>query len=199
MRMKPSERYDLPMRLLPFFLALTVAAAPGTWKREHQEKSRSLTYAATATVLGKQTPVTVRFSCNPERKGDSTGVIGYQLEVANPDALKPFSFDDFEGPDAPTHTRKLLTASVLRSGKSVHSMRESPSGYYVRNVFVFEVSNVFDQPNSSAKKTLLALAQDAEAFRIAITDSRKADLKLEVTVPIAGQRGDFEWLIADLQ
>jgi hypothetical protein len=186
------------MRLLPFVLALTIAA-PGTWTRQHQEKSRSLTYTGTATLLGKETPVTLRFYCNPERTADGTGVIGYELEVANPDALKPFDFDDFEGPDAPTHARKLLQASVLRGGKSVHSVRESPSGFYVRNVFVFEVSKVFDEPGSSAKKTLRALTQDAGAFRITITDYRKADLKLEVTVPIKGKRGDFAWLVAELK
>jgi len=189
----------LAVRLLPFVLALTLAA-PGTWTREHQEKSRSLTYTGTATLLGKKTPVKVRFYCNPERTRDSTGVIGYQLEVASPASLKPFDFDDFEGPDAPSHARKLLQASVLRGGKSVHSMRESPSGWYaVHDAFAFEVSDVFDEPGSSAKKTLRALTQDADTFRITITDYRKAELKLEVTVPVTGKRGEFKWLLAELK
>lgn len=180
-------------------LAVTIAAQEN-WKRGHEEKSRSLTYSGTATLIGKKTPVTLRFYCNPERTADSTGVIGYELEVANPDSLKPFDFDDFEGPDAPTHARKLLQASVLRGGKTVHSIRESPAGFYtVRNAFAFEVSRAFDKAGNSAKKTLRALTQDADAFRITITDYRKADLKLEVTVPIKGKRSDFEWLVAELK
>ena len=180
------------------FLAVTLVAQE-TWKRDQKEKSRGLTYSGTATLMGKQTPVTLRFYCNPERTKDGTGVIGYDLEIAHPDSLKPFDFDDFEGPDAPAYRRKLLLASVLRDGKTVHSMRESPSGSYVPgDAFAFEVSDVFDEPGSSAKKTLRALTKDADAFRITITDYRKADLKLVVTVPLKGKRSDFEWLLAGL-
>ncbi len=188
-------------RLLPALVCLAVTvAAQETWKRDQEGKSRSLTYSGTATLMGKQTPVTLRFYCNPERTKNATGVIGYDLAIAHPDSLKPFDFDDFEGPDAPSYRRKLLQASVLRGGKTVHSMRESPSGSYVPgDAFMFEVTDVFDEPGSSAKKTLRALAKDADAFRITITDYKKADLKLEVTVPIKGKRSDFEWLLAGLR
>ena len=185
------------MQFLPFVLAVTIVAQ-ATWTRDHQERSRSLTFTASVSVMGKLTPVTVQFYCDPERTADSTGVIGYKLEVANPESLKPFDFDDFEGPDAPSHARKLLQATVVRNGKAVHSSRES-SGSFVRNVFVFEVSDVFDEPGSSAKKTLRALTQDADMFQITITDYRKPDLKLVVPIPIVGKRSDFEWLIAELK
>lgn len=170
-----------------------------SWTRDSRDTARHLNYAATATFLGEERPVSVHFYCDPTRTKDSVGALGFTVEIAQYDSLKAFHFDDFEGPDAPAQERKLLEAAIVRNGKSVRTFRASTSGWIsVRHGFAFEVSGVFDR-KSVAKEILRALTEETDALRITITDTRDPGVKLALTVSTKGKRADFQWLLAELK
>ncbi|HJQ36908.1 MAG TPA: hypothetical protein VKB93_07205 [Thermoanaerobaculia bacterium] len=179
-------------------LAVALLAAV-SWLHDSHGTARRLNYAATATFLGQEKPVTVQFYCDPTRTKDSVGALGFTLEIAGYESLKAFHFDDFEGPDAPASERALLEAATVRNGKTTAKFHAATTGWIsVRNGFAFEVSAVFDRA-SPAKDFLRALTEETDAVRITITDTRDARVKLLLTIPMKGTRADFKWLLAELK
>ena len=129
----------------------------------------------------------------------ATGAIGFDVELEHPETLTGFHFDDFEGPDAPTLKRKLLTAAVVRADGSRQAFQASPSGSYsVHEGFVFEVSEVFYRKGSTARRVLEELGTDATSLTLTILDSRVSSSRIELTIPVTGKSADFRWLLAEL-
>jgi len=170
------------------------------WSRRLDGHARTLTYASSATVLGRNTRVDATFTCNPERTKMSTGVIGFQVEIHDPDTLRAFHFDDFEGPDAPSLKRQLLTATVVRASGAGQRFQASPTGWFsVRGGFVFEVSDVFYREASTARKILEELRTEAVGLTLVIVDYRDSATRIELTIPLGGTSADFRWLLDGLR
>jgi hypothetical protein len=187
------------VRIWLVILALTVSAEAQSWTRGGEGVARTLTYSATARLLGREMPVIATFYCMPERTETSAGAIGFAVEIAKPDSLTAFHFEDFEGPYSPASKRKLLEAAIVRKGTTAETHRVAPAGWYsMRHGFGFEVSAVFDKPGTVAKKVLQALRSEADELRITITDSRDADVKVRLAIPMKGKSGDFRWLLEGL-
>jgi hypothetical protein len=179
-------------------LAALSVSADG-WSRGPDEHHRTLAYSGNATVLGHETRLDASFYCSTERTKMATGAIGFDVEIAHPDTIKEFHFDDFEGPDAPSLKRKLLTATVVHADGTRQNFEASPTGWYsVHEGFAFEVSDVFYRKGSTARRILEALAKDASALTLVVTDYRVSSIRLELTIPVAGRGDDFRWLLAQL-
>jgi len=192
--------------LLTVFLALAAAAprwttaiaqaSRTTWRRDASQMSRTIGYSATVTLLRRPVPIDVRFYCNPVRTATSVGAIGFELEIGEFERLTAFHFADIEGPYAPTHSRRLMTATLLRHGSTVRSLRFSPAGWRsVRGGFVLELSDDFDARRSIARTTLEEIRDKADALRISVVDPRSVNVKLEFTIPITEHHDDFVWLL----
>lgn len=187
------------------FTALAATAQPaGTWKADKLgDTGRTLTYEATVPLLGKPTKINLVFMCDPVSKGDVHGTVGFDLYLHKVAALKPFSFDDFEGPDsvAGDKGRKPMALIVKRKGKPPLRMDVVPNGFtpHMTN-YAFGIAAMSKEPKSDEKTLLRALeADDAESLQIIITDTRKPSLKLDLTVPVAGQQAAFRKLLAGLK
>lgn len=184
-------------------LAATAQPAP-TWKSEKLgDTGRTLTYEATVPLLGKPTKINLVFMCDPISKGDVHGTVGFDLYLHKVAALKPFSFDDFEGPDsvAGEKGRKPMTLIVKRKGKAPLKLDLVPNGFtpHMTN-YAFGIAAMSKEPKSDAKTLLRALeVDDAESLQIIITDTRKPTLKLDLTVPVAGRQADFKALLTGLK
>ncbi|MBL8516803.1 MAG: hypothetical protein JNM76_07510 [Betaproteobacteria bacterium] len=185
--------------------AIVASAQPaGTWKTDKLgDTGRTLTYEATVPLLGKPTKINVVFQCDPISKGDVHGTVGFDLYLHKVAALKPFSFDDFEGPDAVAGDkgRKPMALIVKRKGKPPLRMDIVPNGFtpHMSN-YAFGIAAMSKEPKSEAKTLLRALeADDAESLQIIITDTRKPSLKLDLTVPVAGRQADFKALLTGLK
>lgn len=187
------------------FTAIAANAQPaGTWKTDKLgDTGRTLAYEATVPLLGKPTKINLVFMCDPVSKGDVHGTVGFDLYLHKIAALKPFSFDDFEGPDsvAGDKGRKPMALIVKRKGKAPLRLDVVPNGFtpHMTN-FGFGIADMSKEPKSDAKTLLRALeADDAESLQIIITDTRKPSLKLDLTVPVAGQQAEFKKLLAGLK
>lgn len=185
--------------------SLAATAQPaGTWKMDKLgDTGRTLTYEATVPLLGKPTKINLVFLCDPVSKGDVHGTVGFDLYLHKVAALKPFSFDDFEGPDsvAGDKGRKPMALIVKRKGKPPLRMDVVPNGFtpHMTN-YAFGIAAMSKEPKSEAKTLLRALeADDAESLQIIITDTRNPKLKLDLTVPVAGQQAEFKKLLAGLK
>src|SRR5215831_2267979 len=201
----------MPSRLLLLGTCLAALSAPiaagaqprpakGVWSQSTDGKGRMLTYTSEAAILGQETRVEARFYCNPEKTKMTTGAIGFELEIANPEKIKSFHFDDFEGPDAVAGKRQLLTAAVARANGTEQRFQASPSGSYsVMESFVFEVSEVFYRTGSPARKVLEALRTEASSLRVVIVDDQVSTTRIELTIPMTGRSDAFRWLLADLK
>nr|WP_295778320.1 hypothetical protein [Rhodoferax sp.] len=179
-------------------IAQTPPSVAGVWDSvQTANGTRTLGFKGSANLLGKTVPMTLSFFYNAESGKNMQGALGFDLEVSDVDKLAAFHFDDFEGPDALTIGKNLLTAKVLRAGQSPLTFSASPSGSYARsNVFMFEVSAVTRQPKSAAKSILKALADDkAESLSITIVDPRNAKLTLDFSLPVADKRSAFKALM----
>jgi hypothetical protein len=179
-------------------LAAPLVSADG-WSRGPDEHHRTLSYSSSATVLGHDTRIDASFYCSTERTKMSTGAIGFDVEIAHPDAIKEFHFDDFEGPDAPSLKRKLMTATIVHTSGTKQRFDASPTGWYsVHEGFAFEVSEVFYRKESTARRILEGLANDAATLTLDIVDYRVSTTRIALTIPITGRSADFRWLIAEL-
>jgi len=151
-------------------------------------------------VLGHQTRLEARFYCDTERTKMSTGAIGFDIEMKDTDALGSFHFDDFEGPDAPSLKRQLMTATIVRANGAPQRFQTSPAGSTPGGGgFVFEVSDVFYHKASTARTVLEALQTEASTLTVAIVDYRVSSTRIELTIPMTGRSDDFRWLLAGLQ
>ena len=184
------------------FVAITAQgqAAPAKWESTRSDNgTRYLTYTSTATLLGKTVPVSVGFYCDPApSKNDIHGVIGFDVYVGAVAKLKPFNFDDFEGPDA--RTGKLMSVTIHRKGKPALSYKLAPNGATPsEGNFVFGIADESRRANSDSKTILKALADNGESMQISITDPRNAKLKLEISVPVADRQTEFKALLVGLK
>lgn len=187
-------------------LALMASAqgVAGKWEAEKTDNgARYLSWNATVPLLGKPTKVNLAFRCDLTNTKEAQGTLGFDLYVHGVAALKPFAFDDFEGPDATAGAdgRKLMELTVARKGKAPLVLRVAPSGFtpHMTN-YGFGVADVSKLAKSDSRTLLTALANDdAESLKVSITDPKNAKLKLEFTVPVAGKQADFRTLIAGLK
>lgn len=199
------QRCTLFFATLLCFTALAASAQPAaTWKADKQgDTGRTLAYAATVPLLGKPTKINLVFMCDPVSKGDVHGTVGFDLYLHKVAALKPFSFDDFEGPDsvAGEKGRTPMALIVKRKGKAPLRLDVVPNGFTPHTAnFAFGIAAMSKEPTSDAKTLLRALeADDAESLQIIITDTRKPTLKLDLTVSVAGQQAEFRKLLTGLK
>lgn len=187
-------------------VGLSASAQTGSsdWKVELAENgNRYLTWSATVPLLGKPTEINLAFQCNPESDKDVHGTLGFDLYIHGVAALKPFSFEDFDGPDATAGAdgRRLMALTVARNGKPPFVLQVAPNGFtpHMSN-FAFGMADLSTLPKSDSRTLLKALASDdAESLTVSITDPRNAKLKLEFTVPVAGKQADFRSLMTGLK
>lgn len=185
-------------------ISASAQTASSEWKAEKAENgNRYLTWSATVPLLGKPTKINLAFQCNPESEGDVHGTLGFDLYIHEVAALKPFSFEDFDGPDATAGAdgRKLMTLTVARNGKPPFVLQVSPNGFtpHMSN-FAFGMADVSELPKSDSRNLLAALANDdAESLKVSITDPRNSKLQIEFTVPVAGRQADFRTLMTGLK
>ena len=187
-------------QLLVLALLFLPVLARAEWQTSKENGIRSLSYSATAPVLGKPTYFTVTFHSDTTETKVEHGVIGFDLTVKDVGRLAPFSFGDFEGPDATTGGKKLLTVNVARKGQPALTFAFSPSGSTpVEGSFTFEAIEVTSVPASEPKTLLKALRDGSESLEIAITDPRNAKLALHFVVPVAGQEARFRELLTGVK
>ncbi len=187
--------------VLPEAMAQTATSnlvVVGNWGSVQSDHGpRNLSFKGAAPLMGKSVPVELQFFCSYENTKILHGAIGFDLRVSGVDKLAPFSFDDFEGPDAPTIGKSLMGLSISRLGQPTLAYKASPSGSYVADgVFMFEVSEMTQKPSSIAKSVLKALADDkAESLHIVIADPHDTKRSLDMTLAVADKRADFKTLL----
>lgn len=175
------------------------AEAPGTWKSSTRLSQNLLVYAATPTLLGIPTPVSVEFRCDPTWDKNSAGTLGFDISLKNPARLKGFPFNDFEGPDA--QASAVVQAVVTRKAKPPLTLKMNGGGWYSEEkTFVFGVSEVSKKSQSTPKTLLRALADEgAESLLITISDPRNPKLRFEFSLPVADQQAAFANLLTGLK
>jgi hypothetical protein len=179
---------------------VTSAQPAQEWSRGSRKHGRMLSYSTSATILGHTTRVDATFYCNSERTKTTTGAIGFDVEIHDPDKLTSFHFHDFEGPDAPTLKLQLMTATIVRASGARQRFTASPTGWYsVGEGFVFEVSDVFYRKESTAREVLEELRTKASGLALVIADYRESGTRIELTIPVTGRSADFRWLLGALR
>ncbi|MCX6553216.1 MAG: hypothetical protein NTY02_19805 [Acidobacteria bacterium] len=187
--------------VVPATLPAQSQATGGKWESSRSGNGiRQLSYSATVALLGKPTPITLTFSCDPVQGKIEHGVIGFDLNLGNIAALAPFSFEDFEGPDAAALGKNMMRVTIARAGRPVVSVALSPNGGTPsENNFTFGIAERSDVAGSTERTILQALAEGADTFQLIITDTRSPKLRLELTVPVAGEQAAFKSLLAGLK
>lgn len=189
------------------FLMLTATgfaqtqASSGSWQvvKSENPDQRLLNFSSNTSLLGKNTPFTVSFFCDPTVSKDSAGALGLEV-IFNNAKLQPFSFAAFEGPDAPAASKKLLQVTVMQQGKPLLSVSSEVYGTSLEaNQFAFMMSDLTRASKSTSKSILRKLSEDADMLQLTITDSKNPKLKLEFTVPVAGQQAAFKTLLAGVK
>lgn len=182
------------------FLSTPAPAAPaGQWKSSVKHTRQTLTYTASASLLGQATPVTIVFGCDPTSDKEGSGTLGFDIEIKNASKLKAFPFGDFEGPDAVAAAEVRVT--LTRKDKPVLTFKTTASGWHSEeNTFCFGVSEVSKKSKSVPRSILQALAEnDAEGLKITIADPRKTAPELVFTVPVDGKQAEFRTLLTGLK
>lgn len=191
-----------------FALALILLAGPALaqvsnekWQPvKNEPNAHSLNYSATATLLGKPTPVGLKFFCDTTRTATETGALGFDLTVDKISTLAPFDFEPFEGPDAPAAKRNLMKITITRPGKPPLVVNTSAAGWSPDGPnFAFGISDETYRASSTSRTLLRALADNADTLAISITDSKNPKVKLEFSVPVAQKTADFKALLAGLK
>ena len=175
--------------------------ASGTWQVVKSENldQRLLNFSSTTSLLGKNTPFTVSFFCDPTVSKDSAGALGLEV-IFNNAKLQPFNFTAFEGPDAPAASKKLLQVTVMQQGKPVLSMSSEVYGSTLEaNQFAFMMSDLTRASKSTSKSILRKLSEDADMLQLTVTDHKNPKLKLEFSVPVAGKQAAFKTLLAGVK
>lgn len=182
-------------------LSMAQTAPPARWLVSKLENgTRHLSYTATAPLLGKPTTFMVTFFCYPYSTKNVKGMLGIDIYVDNVATLKPFQFDDFEGPDALANGKKLLRITVNSPGKPPYVVDSLLSGWIPDvSKFAFSVSEESQRAKSFQKTVLRALVDDADSLQVVITAPRNPKLKLEFNVPVANQRTEFKTLLTGLK
>jgi len=189
--------------LLAAFFALPACAqvANEKWQPVKKEPSaHTLSYSATATLLGKPTPVSLKFFCDTTRSSTETGALGFDLTIDQIATLAPFDFEPFEGPDAPAARRNLMKITITRPGKPPLVVNTSAAGWSPDGPnFAFGISDESYRAGTTSRTLLRALADGADTFAISITDSKNPKVKLELSVPVGQKTADFKALLAGLK
>jgi hypothetical protein len=116
--------------VLTAFTVGSLANASGAWKSASLDGgTRNLAYQSSADLLGKSTPVTVIFFCNPSTSKVARGTLGIEVQIGNVTELKAFRFQDFEGPDALTNGKRLLRVVAERANAPALSFDSLVSGW----------------------------------------------------------------------
>lgn len=169
------------------------------WTTSQENGIRYVRYSATAP-LAAPTPFRVSFHSDTTETPELHGVIGFELSLKGVARLAPFSFTDFEGPDATTGGSKLLAVKVVRKGQPALSFELSPSGSTpAENEFEFGVTELTREPQSEPKSILKALRDGSESMEITITDPKNPKLKLAFSIPVAGQEARFRDLLTGVK
>lgn len=189
------------------FLMLTATgfaqtqASSGSWQvvKSENPDQRLLNFSSTTSLLGKNTPFTVSFFCDPTVSKDSAGALGLEL-IFNNTKLQPFSFTAFEGPDAPAASKKLLQVTVMQQGKPLLSVSSEVYGTSLEaNQFASMMSDLTRASKSTSKSILRKLSEDADMLQLTVTDYKNPKLKLEFSVSVAGQQAAFKTLLAGVK
>lgn len=186
------------------FAAPAIAQSPpanGKWDKPKNDNPtlRTLAYSSSAVLLGKNTPFTVEFFCDPTTGKNSAGALGFDITVPTA-SLKAFNFEAFEGPDAVASSKKLLQVLVLRQDKPVLTLNSELSGSTPdTGKFSFGVSDLSRAASSSSKSILRKLTEDVDTLQLTITDFKNPRLKLEFSVPVAGKQTEFKTLLAGVK
>lgn len=184
--------------LVPLPSAQAQTPAP-RWESSVENGTRYLRYSASVTLLGKPARIKAIFYCNPTRGRNENGALGFDLQIAKVSALSPFSFQDFEGPDAAV-PGKPMRVTIARAGQPDLVFDLAPNGSSPEgDDFMFGFAEVSHQTTSEPKAILKALARGADIFRATITDPRKPELKLDIAVPVTGKAAAFEALLAGVK
>ncbi|MGE4073585.1 MAG: hypothetical protein AB7E72_20630 [Lysobacterales bacterium] len=178
----------------------SAADAAGSWEATQEGSTRFLLWSGQVELLGKPTQISLNFNSDPTHTAELSGVIGFDLYLASKSALAPFSFDDFEGPDAVSAERLLMHISVTGSKAAEFAVEASPSGWSPSGSnFAFGLAAPSFEPDSRERRLVAALAAEgAEQLRISIRDYRDPSLKLEFALPVAGQQQAFAALLEHL-
>ena len=178
-------------------LAAAGALAAGDWQ-EAADGTRRLVLAGNATLGSMTTPASVEFLTSGDQPREKiSGVVSVRLVVDNPHP-EGFSFDDFEGPDAPVRGRTLLHARVVGPGRPAE-FALTVSGSYVDGGsgpgFAFESSALARVAQSRQRQLFGALAGGGEELELSVTDSRDGQRKLRLVVSVAGLQERFKALL----
>lgn len=176
-------------------------AVEGTWQKPKSEnlEQRLLNYSSSTKLLGKASPFTVSFFCDPNVGKESAGALGLEITF-NKAQLSPFNFTAFEGPDAPAASKKLLQLTILKQGKELLSLGSEVYGSTLEaNQYAFMMSDLSRATKSTSKSILRKLSEDADTLQLTVTDFKNPKLKLEFSVPLAGKQADFKTLLAGVK
>lgn len=191
------------LAVVSILLAAPALAQVGNekWQPVKSEpNAHSLSYSATATLLGKPTPVSMKFFCDITRTQSETGALGFDLIIDKIATLAPFDFEPFEGPDAPAAKRNLMKITITRPGKPPLVVNTSAAGWSPDGPnFAFGISDESYRANTTSRTLLRALADGADILAISITDSKNPKIKLELSVPVGQKTADFKALLAGLK
>lgn len=173
----------------------------GTWAAASVNEGHTLTYSTRVNLLGIVTPVSVLFYASPTVKKDIHGTLGWDVTVRGTDKLKGFDFSAFEGPDAASGIRKLMTIGITAAGKATVNTAFAVSGSFTdANDFTLGVMALSRLKTSPERRVLESLADDTtQSMTISIQDARHAKTKLEMTVPVAGQQAAMRKLLSVLK
>lgn len=176
-----------------------VGGAKHQWKVNQHENTRFLGFSTSAPLLSKTTKVEVVFYADPTpSKNDVHSTLGFDFFIEGTGTLTAFNFEAFEGPDA--RPGRAMQVTITRKGKPPLILKLVPSGSSPSETnFVFGVADVSRAATSDAKTILKALADDAETMHIAVTDTRKAAVKIELTIPVAEKQAEFKALLTGLK
>jgi hypothetical protein len=134
-----------------------------------------------------------------------------ELWLTNAKQTAPFNLDDFEGPDAPSGSAKLVTSSVSGKGKP-WARKWTASGWFsplggptgisaehrranASEVFVFGIGNVLKDYHDLLQLAD-ALAQGADSLTIEIAAKSNGSPPLRFDVPLAGASEAIQQLMA---
>lgn len=175
--------------------------ATGTWTAASVNDGHTLTYSTRVMLLGKSTPVSVRFSAFPTVRKDIHGTLGWDVTVRGTDELRGFDFNAFDGPDAISGNRKLMTVGLMSAGKATLNTAFAVSGSFTdTNDFTFGVMALSRLKSSTERRVLENLADHTtQSMTISIQDARDAKTRLELTVPLAGQHAAMRKLLSVLK
>jgi hypothetical protein len=175
------------------------APAGSGWQSSQRESTHYLRWNGAVQLLGQDTTILLEFSSDPTHTSEQTGALGFELYLPSMAALAPFSFDDFDGPDAPAGDRDLVQITVSRKDQPDLVLDVAVAGWTPDgNNFAFGWSAPSYETDSLQRQVVEALAGGAESLEIRIRDPRDSTLVLGFTLPVADQQAAFAALLTHL-